>query len=75
MARGGDPWNDRVMSEHSNVVIVGASLAGAKAAEALREGSFRRHHPDRRQAELPYERPRVKAYLQRSADLDRLFVH
>jgi 3-phenylpropionate/trans-cinnamate dioxygenase ferredoxin reductase subunit len=65
------------MSEHSNVVIVGASLAGAKAAEALRE----KGHAGTitlicDEAELPYERPPLsKAYLQGSADLDGLFVH
>jgi 3-phenylpropionate/trans-cinnamate dioxygenase ferredoxin reductase subunit len=77
MARGSDPWNDRVMSEHSNVVIVGASLAGAKAAEALREkGHSGAITLIGDEAELPYERPPLsKAYLQGSADLDGLFVH
>jgi 3-phenylpropionate/trans-cinnamate dioxygenase ferredoxin reductase component len=58
-------------------VIVGASLAGAKAAEALREEGFggqvvligqERHYP--------YERPPLsKDYLQGNAERDVIFVH
>jgi 3-phenylpropionate/trans-cinnamate dioxygenase ferredoxin reductase subunit len=58
-------------------VIVGASLAGAKAAEALREEGFggqvvligeERHYP--------YERPPLsKDYLQGNAERDAIFVH
>lgn len=58
-------------------VIVGASLAGAKAAEALRDQGFdgqicligqERH--------LPYERPPLsKDYLAGKADRDSVFVH
>ena len=58
-------------------VIVGASLAGAKAAEALREEGF-----DGRIVLLgaedhrPYERPPLsKAYLAGAADRDTVFVH
>jgi 3-phenylpropionate/trans-cinnamate dioxygenase ferredoxin reductase subunit len=58
-------------------VIAGASLAGAKAAEALREEGFggqvvligeERHYP--------YERPPLsKDYLQGNAERDVIFVH
>src|ERR1700712_1148618 len=58
-------------------VIVGAGLAGAKAAEALREKGFdgqllllgqERHRP--------YERPALsKGYLTGSAERESVFVH
>jgi 3-phenylpropionate/trans-cinnamate dioxygenase ferredoxin reductase component len=58
-------------------VIVGAGLAGAKAAETLREEGF-----DGRivligeEAVRPYERPPLsKAHLLGTADLDTAFVH
>ncbi|WP_433499546.1 NAD(P)/FAD-dependent oxidoreductase [Sphaerimonospora sp. CA-214678] len=58
-------------------VIVGASLAGAKAAEALREQGF-----DGRivligdERERPYERPPLsKGYLQGKQDREKIFVH
>ncbi|MCZ4097440.1 FAD-dependent oxidoreductase [Streptomyces sp. SID13666] len=58
-------------------VIVGASLAGAKAAEALRGHGFDGRilligdEPDR-----PYERPPLsKGYLQGKQDRDTIFVH
>jgi len=58
-------------------LIVGASLAGAKAAEALREHGF-----DGRivlfgeETERPYERPPLsKSYLSGSEDRDAIFVH
>jgi 3-phenylpropionate/trans-cinnamate dioxygenase ferredoxin reductase subunit len=58
-------------------VIVGAGLAGAKAAEALREQGFEgpitlvgdEHH-------RPYERPPLsKEYLTGAAELDTVYVH
>jgi 3-phenylpropionate/trans-cinnamate dioxygenase ferredoxin reductase component len=58
-------------------VIVGAGLAGAKAAEALREGGYQGPvvllaAEDQR----PYERPPLsKEYLQGAADRDTVFVH
>jgi 3-phenylpropionate/trans-cinnamate dioxygenase ferredoxin reductase component len=59
------------------VVIVGASLAGAKAAETLRDEGF-----DGRvvlvgsETERPYERPPLsKDYLRGEAGRDKLFVH
>jgi 3-phenylpropionate/trans-cinnamate dioxygenase ferredoxin reductase subunit len=58
-------------------VIVGGGLAGAKAAEALREQGF-----DGRvvlvgaEEHLPYERPPLsKDYLAGKAELDSIFVH
>src|SRR5215210_9174783 len=57
--------------------IVGASLAGAKAAEALREEGF-----DGRvvllgaEPERPYERPPLsKEYLRGEAGRDKIYVH
>ena len=58
-------------------VIVGASLAGAKAAEALRDEGF-----DGRivligsEAERPYERPPLsKDYLRGESERDKVYVH
>jgi len=65
------------MSESSAYVIVGASLAGAKAAEALREEGF--SGPvvligD--ETERPYERPPLsKDYLLGKAERDTIYVH
>jgi 3-phenylpropionate/trans-cinnamate dioxygenase ferredoxin reductase subunit len=65
------------MSESSAYVIVGASLAGAKAAEALREEGFRGPVVligD--EAERPYERPPLsKDYLLGNAERDTIYVH
>jgi 3-phenylpropionate/trans-cinnamate dioxygenase ferredoxin reductase subunit len=65
------------MSTPKTVVIVGAGLAGAKAAETLREEGF-----DGRVAllgaerERPYDRPPLsKDYLQGAADHETVFVH
>jgi 3-phenylpropionate/trans-cinnamate dioxygenase ferredoxin reductase subunit len=65
------------MTEDRRFVIVGASLAGAKAAETLRSEGFEggvtlvgaeRHRP--------YERPPLsKAYLRGDAAVDEVFVH
>ena len=61
----------------SSVVIVGAGLAGAKAAEALREAGY--EGPIvllGREDELPYERPPLsKAYLAGQADFADAVVH
>ena len=61
----------------SDFVIVGAGLAGAKAAEALREQGF-----DGRvilvgaEAHRPYERPPLsKEYLSGKSDREKVFVH
>jgi 3-phenylpropionate/trans-cinnamate dioxygenase ferredoxin reductase subunit len=65
------------MSDTPTFAVVGAGLAGAKAAEALRAEGF-----DGRVVLLgaephrPYERPPLsKGYLQGSAERDTLFVH
>lgn len=60
-----------------SIVIVGASLAGAKTAEALRKQGY---DGDLvligAEAHRPYERPPLsKGYLQGSADRDSVFVH
>ncbi|SOD74815.1 3-phenylpropionate/trans-cinnamate dioxygenase ferredoxin reductase subunit [Jatrophihabitans sp. GAS493] len=65
------------MPSNETFVIVGASLAGAKAAEALREQGF-----DGRvillgdEVHRPYERPPLsKGYLTGKAERDSVFVH
>jgi len=65
------------MTSDQTHVIVGASLAGAKAAETLREEGF-----DGgvvlvgSEGERPYERPPLsKDYLRGEAGRDKLFVH
>src|SRR3954454_11803967 len=67
----------RAMPEPTTHVIVGAALAGAKAAEALREEGF-----DGRivllgsESELPYERPPLsKEYLRGEAPREKARVH
>ena len=61
----------------STFVIVGAGLAGAKAAETLRaEGFDGRLVLFGEEAERPYERPPLsKAYLRGETDRDSLYVH
>jgi 3-phenylpropionate/trans-cinnamate dioxygenase ferredoxin reductase component len=65
------------MSTRPTFVIVGAGLAGAKAAEALRaEGFAGRLLLLGEEAERPYERPPLsKAYLRGETDRDSLYVH
>jgi 3-phenylpropionate/trans-cinnamate dioxygenase ferredoxin reductase subunit len=65
------------MNKESSYVIVGASLAGAKAAETLREQGFAGRivvigdEPDR-----PYERPALsKGYLIGKEERESIFVH
>ena len=61
----------------STFVIVGAGLAGAKAAETLRaEGFDGRLLLLGEEPERPYERPALsKAYLRGETDRDSLYVH
>jgi len=61
----------------STFVIVGAGLAGAKAAETLRaEGFDGRLLLLGEEAERPYERPPLsKGYLRGETDRDSLYVH
>jgi 3-phenylpropionate/trans-cinnamate dioxygenase ferredoxin reductase subunit len=65
------------MTRVQTFVIVGAALAGAKAAETLREEGFDGRvvligaEPDR-----PYERPPLsKEYLRREAGREKVYVH
>ncbi len=65
------------MTTPRTIVIVGASLAGAKAAETLRdEGYDGRLVLVGAEAERPYERPPLsKGYLQGQAERDSVYVH
>jgi 3-phenylpropionate/trans-cinnamate dioxygenase ferredoxin reductase component len=65
------------MSTERTFVIVGASLAGAKAAEALRhEGFDGRVVLFGEEAERPYERPSLsKDYLRGEAGREKVYVH
>jgi 3-phenylpropionate/trans-cinnamate dioxygenase ferredoxin reductase subunit len=65
------------MSGDRGFVIVGASLAGAKAAQALREEGFvGRVTLVGDEAVRPYERPPLsKEYLQGKSERDKVFVH
>jgi 3-phenylpropionate/trans-cinnamate dioxygenase ferredoxin reductase component len=65
------------MANDASYLIVGASLAGAKAAETLRaEGYDGPLVLLGTEQELPYERPPLsKAYLQGKADRESIFVH
>lgn len=65
------------MTDEHAFVIVGASLAGAKAAEALRaEGFTGRVLLCGEEAERPYERPPLsKGYLRGEEGSDKVFVH
>src|SRR5579859_3638442 len=65
------------MNDSPAYVIAGASLAGAKAAETLRQEGF--HHPIvliGEETERPYERPPLsKDYLLDKAERDVIYVH
>lgn len=65
------------MSDENTIVIVGASLAGAKAAEGLRtEGFSGRVVLCGEEPERPYERPPLsKGYLRGEEGSDKVFVH
>lgn len=67
----------KAMTADATQVIVGASLAGAKAAEALRAAGF--DGPVTligAEEELPYERPPLsKAYLQGNAERGTIYAH
>ena len=65
------------MSTDTTHVIVGASLAGAKAAEALRaEGFDGRIVLIGQESDRPYERPPLsKDYLLGKADRETIYVH
>jgi len=65
------------MNSSDTFVVVGAGLAGAKAAEALREQGFGgRIVLIGAEQHLPYERPPLsKGYLAGSAEREKVFVH
>jgi 3-phenylpropionate/trans-cinnamate dioxygenase ferredoxin reductase subunit len=65
------------MTNNQTFVIVGASLAGAKAAETLRESGFEgRVVLVGAEPEPPYERPPLsKEYLRGEVGRDKLWVH
>jgi len=65
------------MPDQPAFVIIGASLAGAKAAEALRDDGFTGSIVLLgTETELPYERPPLsKAYLLGQADKSSIYVH
>ena len=65
------------MSKQQSFVIVGAGLAGAKAAEALRTNGFGgKVSLLGDEAERPYDRPPLsKGYLQGSTDREKIYIH
>ncbi|MGH2974112.1 MAG: NAD(P)/FAD-dependent oxidoreductase [Solirubrobacterales bacterium] len=65
------------MSKKQTFIIVGASLAGAKAAEELRERGFDgRIEMIGSDPERPYERPPLtKDYLRGESDREQAYVH
>ncbi len=65
------------MSVNQTIVIVGASLAGAKAAETLRQEGFAgRVVLIGEERDRPYERPPLsKAYLRGEQEVVKIFVH
>src|SRR5262245_65419238 len=65
------------MSDEQTFVVVGASLAGAKAVETLRaEGFTGRVVLVGEETERPYERPPLsKGYLLGTDERDKAFVH
>ena len=65
------------MTSNETHIIVGASLAGAKAAATLREEGFEgRVVLIGAEEQRPYERPPLsKDYLRGEAGRDKLYVH
>ncbi len=65
------------MSDKRTMVVVGASLAGARAAETLRDEGFEGGVVlIGAETERPYERPPLsKGYLQGKAERDAVYVH
>jgi 3-phenylpropionate/trans-cinnamate dioxygenase ferredoxin reductase subunit len=65
------------VTQPRTILIVGAGLAGAKAAETLREEGYEgRLVLVGHEAERPYERPPLsKDYLRGEVGLDRVYVH
>ena len=65
------------MSDRQRFVIVGASLAGATAAEALRQSGFSGELTlIGEEAQQPYERPPLsKGYLLGKAPVESAYIH
>jgi 3-phenylpropionate/trans-cinnamate dioxygenase ferredoxin reductase subunit len=65
------------MTDNQTFIIVGAGLAGAKAAETLRDEGFAgRIVLIGSEEERPYERPPLsKEYLRKEAPREKIFVH
>src|SRR5690606_39802245 len=77
-SRNGQPTRrHRVNEAHRTFVIIGGGLAGAKAAETLREEGFTgRVILIGDEHEQPYERPPLsKDYLTGRAPREKAFVH
>ena len=65
------------MTDQGTFVIVGAGLAGAKAAQTLRtEGFTGRIHLIGDEPDAPYERPPLsKGFLAGTSERESIFVH
>lgn len=72
-----NPIRSRSMGAEQTFVIVGAGLAGAKAAEALRSAGFNgRILLFGAESERPYERPALsKSLLQGTSERAKIYVH
>ena len=69
---------ERAEADMDTFVLVGGGLAGAKAAETLRDGGLRRaaSSSSAEEPEQPYERPPLsKGYLLGSAEREKACVH
>jgi 3-phenylpropionate/trans-cinnamate dioxygenase ferredoxin reductase component len=68
---------EQTMTNDATCLVIGASLAGAKAAEAMRAAGY--DGPlvlIGEETELPYERPPLsKGYLQGKAERNSIYVH
>src|SRR5579875_2493563 len=75
--RGGSPMTQSPTRSPSSVVVVGAGLAGAKTAEALRDRGY--DGPVTligAESDLPYERPPLsKSFLLGDSGFDAALVH
>jgi 3-phenylpropionate/trans-cinnamate dioxygenase ferredoxin reductase component len=72
-----EDWDRAPMSAQQTFVIVGAGLAGAKAAEALRTNGFSgKVILIGDEAERPYDRPPLsKGFLLGSTEREKIYIH